>query len=64
MKDYRKHASEWFAIADEADSLNPYAVDTRYPVYYPSISPAQAHKAVNCAEVVKIFIRERVNKKA
>ncbi|MDP4011529.1 MAG: HEPN domain-containing protein [Candidatus Roizmanbacteria bacterium] len=64
IKECAKLDPTFTEIASEADILSPFAVDIRYPVYYSSISSAQANKAVSCAEVVKIFIRERANKKA
>jgi HEPN domain-containing protein len=43
-------------IKEEAGYLTPFAIDVRYPVFYPIIEKKMAEKAVEMAENIKKFI--------
>lgn len=49
--------SSFVEIKNEADLLSPFAVDTRYPVFYPSVEKQMAFEAVSAAEEIINFIK-------
>jgi len=48
---------DFSSLRSHADKLNPYAVDTRYPVFYPIVRKKYAEEAVTLAEDIIEFIK-------
>lgn len=58
----RKIDDEFSTLRSSADILSPYAVDVRYPVHYPIVERKHAQEAIEAAEEIIRFVKEKLQR--